>query len=73
MSDDGDDLSFDDDKAAREMVERWERADRERAATPKPNGKAKLPEGVTLEDFSAFMPMHTYIYHPTARCGRRPA
>lgn len=33
--------------------------------SPKPNGKAKLAEGVALEDFSAFMPMHTYIYHPT--------
>jgi Family of unknown function (DUF5906) len=27
--------------------------------------KVTLPEGVTLEDFSAFMPMHSYIYHPT--------
>ena len=25
----------------------------------------KLPDGVTLKDFSAFMPMHSYIYHPT--------
>jgi Family of unknown function (DUF5906) len=25
----------------------------------------KLPDGVTLDDFSAFMPMHSYIYHPT--------
>jgi hypothetical protein len=33
--------------------------------TPKSNGKAKLPNGVELKDFSAFMPMHTYIYHPT--------
>ena len=37
------------------------------------NGKApefkpaenKLPDGVALDDFSAFMPMHSYIYHPT--------
>ena len=33
--------------------------------TSKPNGKTKLPDGVALEDFSAFMPMHAYIYHPT--------
>src|SRR5262245_23156393 len=25
----------------------------------------KLPAGVDLDDFSAFMPMHSYIYHPT--------
>jgi hypothetical protein len=41
----------------------------------KANGKAgageksgeaeKLPAGVELEDFSAFMPAHSYIYHPT--------
>lgn len=58
-----DDLSFN--EADKAMVERWEQQDRERAARPGPNGKAKLPNGVTLEDFSAFMPMHTYIYHPT--------
>ena len=28
-------------------------------------GNETLPDGVTLEDFSAFMPMHSYIYHPT--------
>lgn len=46
--------------------------------TEKPNGNAakanganagedteRLPDGVTLEDFSAFMPTHSYIYHPT--------
>jgi len=31
----------------------------------KSGGAEKLPAGVTLEDFSAFMPMHSYIYHPT--------
>jgi Family of unknown function (DUF5906) len=41
-----------------------ERQKRE-GVTSKPNGKTKLPNGVALEDFSAFMPMHTYIYHPT--------
>ena len=28
-------------------------------------GNKTLPDGVTLDDFSAFMPMHSYIYHPT--------
>ena len=27
--------------------------------------KERLPDGVQLEDFSAFMPLHSYIYHPT--------
>jgi hypothetical protein len=43
---------------------------RQEEAAKKANGKAplsekNLPDGVTLEDFSAFMPMHSYIYHPT--------
>ena len=33
MSGTDDDLSFDDDEAAKEMVARWERQDRERAAS----------------------------------------
>jgi Family of unknown function (DUF5906) len=60
-------------EADKEMVERWERQDREREATPKPNGKARLPEGVALEDFSAFMPMHSYIYHPTREMWPAPS
>ena len=28
-------------------------------------GNETLPDGVTLNDFSAFMPMHSYIYQPT--------
>ena len=28
-------------------------------------GNETLPDGVTLDDFSAFMPMHCYIYRPT--------
>ena len=28
-------------------------------------GNETLPDGVALEDFSAFMPTHSYIYHPT--------
>jgi hypothetical protein len=47
MSGADDDLSFDEDEAAKAMVERWEQADKERAATPKPNGKARLPEGAS--------------------------
>ena len=35
------------------------------AGEQKSSDTKTLPAGVELEDFSAFMPMHSYIYHPT--------
>ena len=39
---------------------------------PNPNGKA-AEHTIGLDDFVAYMPQHSYIFRPTARCGRRPA
>ena len=30
-------------------------------------------DGVSLQDFWAFMPTHSYIYAPTHKCGPQPA
>jgi hypothetical protein len=37
----------------------------ERPTAIKANGADEAPEGVTIEDFQAYMPQHSYIYEPT--------
>lgn len=45
-------------------------AERERHGAANPNG---APEGLSLNDFHAFMPMHNYMFARPVSCGRPPA